>query len=108
MIHIQYIQIIYIKTYSKIVNSFSKSFLFKPHATTVVFWPLAKELAGRRPVKVPSSSVLAQGYTVVKELGRGGQGTMYLCTKRSWFRTCLAEDLHRQSYDICLRYMRQC
>ena len=25
----------------------------------------------------------------LKELGRGGQGTMYLCTKRSWFRTFL-------------------
>lgn len=27
----------------------------------------------------------------VEELGRGGQGTMYLCTKRSWFRTRLVE-----------------
>ena len=48
-----------------------------------------EELAGRRPVRVQNSSVVAQGYTVVKELGRGGQGTMYLCTKRSWFRTRL-------------------
>ncbi|CAJ1365396.1 unnamed protein product [Effrenium voratum] len=45
------------------------------------------ELAGRRQIKVAFSSVVAQGYTVVKELGRGGQGTMYLCTKRGWFQT---------------------
>ncbi|CAE7567901.1 xpr1 [Symbiodinium natans] len=44
------------------------------------------EIGGRRQVKVPFSSVKGQGYTVVKELGRGGQGTMYLCTKWSWFR----------------------
>ncbi|CAK9023464.1 unnamed protein product [Durusdinium trenchii] len=56
-----------------------------------IIWKLLQhkrlELAGRRPIKVPVSSVVAQGYSVVKELGRGGQGTMYLCTKRSWFRT---------------------
>lgn len=45
------------------------------------------ELGGRKEVEVPFQSVEGAGYTVVKELGRGGQGAMYLCTKRSWFTT---------------------
>ena len=36
----------------------------KTSKTTVV---LLEELAGRRPVRVQNSSVVAQGYTVVKE-----------------------------------------
>lgn len=45
------------------------------------------EMGGRRKVDVSYSSVESRGYKVVKELGRGGQGTMYLCTKTSWLHT---------------------
>jgi len=45
------------------------------------------ELGGHKKAEVPHQTVEGAGYTVVKELGRGGQGAMYLCTKRSWFTT---------------------
>lgn len=45
------------------------------------------EIGGRKDPKVPFMSMDEAGYTVVKELGRGGQGAMYLCTKRQWMQT---------------------
>lgn len=40
-----------------------------------------KQLGPRRlPVDVPEMSLASSGYVVHRELGRGGQGVMYLCT----------------------------
>jgi len=44
-----------------------------------------REFGGEPEVPVPVKTIGEAGYNVVKELGRGGQGVMYLCTKRSWF-----------------------
>mmetsp|Transcript_7223 Transcript_7223/g.20031 ORF Transcript_7223/g.20031 Transcript_7223/m.20031 type:complete len:625 (-) Transcript_7223:116-1990(-) len=42
-----------------------------------------KELGGREiQVDVPCATVEGKGYMVERELGRGGQGVMYLCAKR--------------------------
>lgn len=40
------------------------------------------EIAGQSShISVPFATLDGEGYSVVKELGRGGQGVMYLCTK---------------------------
>lgn len=43
------------------------------------------QLAGKKPIQVPTMTLEQAGYTVIKELGRGGQGAMYLGTKQTWF-----------------------
>jgi len=45
-----------------------------------------RELGGPMVSSVPFKSIEEAGYTVVKELGRGGQGSMHLCTKQTaWY-----------------------
>lgn len=41
-----------------------------------------RKLLGERqmPMEVPETTLAMSGYSVVRELGRGGQGVMYLCT----------------------------
>eukprot|EP00929_Paragymnodinium_shiwhaense_P061869 TRINITY_DN30907_c0_g1_i1.p1 TRINITY_DN30907_c0_g1~~TRINITY_DN30907_c0_g1_i1.p1 ORF type:complete len:940 (+),score=214.68 TRINITY_DN30907_c0_g1_i1:158-2977(+) len=39
------------------------------------------ELGGHSPVDVPFKTLGSAGYTVIKQLGQGGQGSMYLCSQ---------------------------
>lgn len=55
------------------------------HETRRIFARLLRQrrrdLAGLKKVAMPHETLQQANYMIVKELGRGGQGVMYLCTK---------------------------
>mmetsp|Transcript_731 Transcript_731/g.1771 ORF Transcript_731/g.1771 Transcript_731/m.1771 type:complete len:642 (-) Transcript_731:144-2069(-) len=69
------------------------------------------ELGGlKQPVDVPEHTLESAGYTVVRELGRGGQGVMYLATsdnekgKSAWMCACDAQPDPENAKSYCIKF----